>query len=77
MSDISVADASEIVLIAELLKRKTDNGTVLFRENSITLEDNTVQLLGLVANVQMTLSPPEPIPGSQTPPIKKPSSEEE
>ena len=29
MSDISVADASEIVLIAELLKRKTDNGTVL------------------------------------------------
>ena len=56
MSDISVADASEIVLIAELLKRKTDNGTVLFRENSITLEDNTVQLLGLVANVQMTLT---------------------
>ena len=77
MSDISVADASEIVLIAELLKRKTDNGTVLFRENSITLEDNTVQLLGLVANVQMTLTPPEPIPGSPTPPIKKPSSEEE
>ena len=50
---------------------------MFFKENSITLEDNTVQLLGLVANVQMTLTPPEPIPGSQTPPIKKPSSEEE
>ena len=58
MSDISVSDADTFVLVKELLERKTDNGTVLFRENSITLEDNTVQLLGLVANVQMTLTPP-------------------
>ena len=58
MSDISVSDADTFVLVKELLERKTDNGTVLFRENSITLEDNIIQLLGLVANVQMTYTPP-------------------
>ena len=77
MSDISVSDADTFVLVKELLERKTDNGTVLFRENSITLVDKTVQLLALVANVQMKLTPLEPIPGSQVPPIKTPTSEEE
>ena len=51
MSDISVRDASEVTLMVELLARKTDKGTPLFKENSITLADGTVQLMGISANV--------------------------
>tara|TARA_R100000808_G_C2008475_1_gene62148 strand:+ start:246 stop:443 length:198 start_codon:yes stop_codon:yes gene_type:complete len=56
MSDISVSDASVATLVVELLTRKTDEGTPLFKENSITLDDGTVQLMGITANVKMTVN---------------------
>tara|TARA_R100001594_G_scaffold88302_1_gene122581 strand:- start:343 stop:525 length:183 start_codon:yes stop_codon:yes gene_type:complete len=59
MSDISVRDASEVTLMVELLTRKTDEGTPLFKENSITLADGTVQLMGITANVKMTVNQEE------------------
>ena len=59
MSDISVRDASEVTLMVELLARKTDKGTPLFKGNSITLADGTVQLMGITANVKMTVNQEE------------------
>ena len=38
-------------LAVELINRRTEEGTPLFRENSITLPDGTVQLMGISANV--------------------------
>ena len=40
-----------ITLALELLNRRTEEGTPLFRENSITLPDGSVQLMGISANV--------------------------
>ena len=40
-----------ITLMLELLNRRTEEGTPLFRENSITLPDGRVQLMGITANV--------------------------
>ena len=34
-----------------IINRRTEEGTPLFRENSITLPDGTVQLMGISANV--------------------------
>ena len=56
MSDLSVSEASEVTLLQELLTRKTENGHFLFREASITNKDGKVQLLGIIANVEMTLT---------------------
>ena len=56
MSDLSVSEASEVTLLQELLTRKTENGHFLFREASLTNKDGKVQLLGLIANVEMTLA---------------------
>jgi len=47
---------TEVTLLKELLTRKTENGHFLFREASITNKDGKVQLLGIIANVEMTLS---------------------
>ena len=38
-------------LALELINRRTEEGTPLFRENSITLADGSVQLMGISANV--------------------------
>jgi len=38
-------------LAVELINRRTEEGTPLFRENSITLADGSVQLMGFSANV--------------------------
>ena len=38
-------------LAVELINRRTEEGTPLFRENSITLPDGRVQLMGITANV--------------------------
>jgi|TARA_R100001530_G_scaffold61212_1_gene44205 hypothetical protein len=59
MSDISVSDASVATLVVELLSKRTEEGTPLFKENSITLEDGTVQILGVSANVQITVNQEE------------------
>ncbi len=47
---------TEVTLLKELLTRKTENGHFLFREASITNKDGKVQLLGIIANVEMTLT---------------------
>ena len=47
---------TEVTLLKELLTRKTENRHFLFREASITNKDGKVQLLGIIANVEMTLS---------------------
>ena len=47
---------TEVTLLKELLTRKTENGHFLFREASITNKDGKVQLLGIIANVEMTLA---------------------
>jgi hypothetical protein len=57
MSDLSVSEASEVTLLQELLSRKTENGHHLFKEASITNKEGKVQLLGIMANVEMTLTP--------------------
>jgi|TARA_R100000329_G_C7534888_1_gene188731 hypothetical protein len=57
MSDLSVSEASEVTLLQELLTRKTENGHHLFKESSITNKEGKVQLLGIMANVEMTLTP--------------------
>ena len=57
MSDLSVSEASEVTLLQELLSRKTEYGHHLFKEASITNKEGKVQLLGIMANVEMTLTP--------------------
>ena len=49
-------EVTEVTLLKELLTRKTENGHFLFREASLTNKDGKVQLLGLIANVEMTLA---------------------
>ena len=51
-----LGEVTEVTLLKELLTRKTENGHFLFREASITNKDGKVQLLGIIANVEMTLS---------------------
>ena len=51
-----LGEVTEVTLLKELLTRKTENGHLLFREASLTNKDGKVQLLGIIANVEMTLS---------------------
>ena len=51
-----LGEVTEVTLLKELLTRKTENGHFLFREESLTNKDGKVQLLGIIANVEMTLS---------------------
>ena len=51
-----LGEVTEVTLLKELLTRKTENGHFLFREASLTNKDGKVQLLGIIANVEMTLS---------------------
>ena len=51
-----LGEVTEVTLLKELLTRKTENGLFLFREASLTNKDGKVQLLGIIANVEMTLS---------------------
>ena len=48
-----------IDLIKELLTRQTTNKVNLFREATITAKDGRVQLLGLMAAVEMKLDKTE------------------
>jgi len=51
-----LGQVTEVTLLKELLIRKTENGHYLFKEASITNKEGKVQLLGIIANVEMTLS---------------------
>ena len=51
-----LGEVTEVTLLKELLTRKTENGHFLFREASLTNKDGKVQLLGIIPNVEMTLS---------------------
>ena len=51
-----LGEVTEVTLLKELLTRKTENGHFLFREASLTNKDGKVQLIGLIANVEMTLA---------------------
>ena len=51
-----IGKVTEVTLLKELLTRKTENGHPLFREASLTNKDGKVQLLGIIANVEMTLA---------------------
>ena len=51
-----LGEVTEVTLLKELLTRKTENGHPLFREASLTNKDGKIQLLGIIANVEMTLS---------------------
>jgi len=51
-----LGEVGEVTLLKELLTRKTENGHFLFREASLTNKDGKVQLIGLIANVEMTLA---------------------
>ena len=58
MNDVKVKDAHILVLLKELLTRR-DNGVQLFREATITAKDGRVQLLGIMAAVEMKLTDTE------------------
>jgi hypothetical protein len=58
MNDVKVKDADILVLVKELLTRR-DNGVQLFREATITAKDGRVQLLGIMAAVEMKLTDTE------------------
>ena len=51
-----LGEVTEVTLLKELLTRRTENGHPLFREASLTNKDGKVQLLGIIANVEMTLA---------------------
>ena len=51
-----LGEVTEVTLLKELLTRKTENGHPLFREASLTNKDGKVQLLCIIANVEMTLA---------------------
>jgi len=51
-----LGEVTEVTLLKELLTRKTENGHPLFREASLTNKDGKIQLLGIIANVEMTLA---------------------
>ena len=52
-----LGEVTEVTLLKELLTRKTENGHHLFKEASITNKEGKVQLLAIMANVEMTLTP--------------------
>jgi len=58
MNEVKVKDADILVLVKELLTRR-DNGVQLFREATITAKDGRVQLLGIMAAVEMKLTDTE------------------
>ena len=58
MNDVKVKDADILVLVKELLTRR-ENGVQLFREATITAKDGRVQLLGIMAAVEMKLTDTE------------------
>ena len=57
MADLK--DIDTLVIIKELLTRQTPNKVNLFREATITAQDGRVQLLGIMAAVEMKLDIPE------------------
>ena len=57
MADLK--DIDTLVIIKELLTRQTPNKVNLFREATITAQDGIVQLLGIMAAVEMKLDSPE------------------
>ena len=57
MADLK--DIDTLVIIKELLTRQTPNKVNLFREATITAKDGRVQLLGLMAAVEMKLDEKE------------------
>ena len=80
MSNLSVSDASEFTLLQELMTRKNDNGERLFSLNTLSIgNDNALLITGIAVQkpIYITEKKQEPIPGSQVPPIKVPSNEEE
>ena len=69
MSDLSVNEADPVVLLKELLNRKTpeialpngetSGGNPIFKEHSIVNKAGKVQLLGIMANVELVVTPSE------------------
>ena len=57
MADLKNVETLE--LIKELLTRQTPNKVNLFREATITAKDGRVQLLGIMAAVEMKLDSTE------------------
>ena len=57
MADLK--DIDTLVIIKELLTRQTPNKVNLFREATISAQDGRVQLLGIMAAVEMKLDSPE------------------
>ena len=45
------------MLLKELLKRETEDGSPYFREATITASDGRTQILGLIAGLEMNLTP--------------------
>ena len=43
------------MLIKELLKRETEDGSKLFKEATITASDGRTQIIGLIASLEMKL----------------------
>ena len=80
MSNLSVADASALTLLQELMLRTDDEGDSVFRLNTLPFNNENVLLItgiSVLKPVYITEKKQEPIPGSQVPPIKKLSREEE
>ena len=45
------------MLLKELLKRETEDGSPYFREATIKASDGRTQILGLIAGLEMKLTP--------------------
>ena len=80
MSNLSVTDASTFTLLQELMTRLDNEGDKLFSINTLSInKDNSLLITGIAVKkpIYITEKKQEPIPGSQVPPIKTSSNEEE
>tara|TARA_R110002050_G_scaffold48479_2_gene112775 strand:+ start:4194 stop:4385 length:192 start_codon:yes stop_codon:yes gene_type:complete len=53
-------DATDLELLQEILTRKTEEGSLVFKEHSIIQKDQSIQLLGIMAAVEITLNKIKP-----------------
>ena len=54
-------DATDLELLQEILSRKTKERSPVFKEHTIIQKDQSLQLLGIMAAVEITLGKVKPV----------------
>ena len=54
-------DATDLELLQEILSRKTKEGSPVFKEHTIIQKDQSLQLLGIMSAVEITLGKVKPV----------------